>query len=423
MEHSQTSPIESADVVIVGAGMVGLAAALAIAESQLRVIVLEAQPAPSESPLETVAELPGFDPRVSALTCASQQFLKYLGVWKHMQALRVSPYSDMDVWDGEGSGRVHFSAAELHEPELGHIVENRVTVAALTEALKQRDNVELWSDAALKGVSEWQPKEQARQLTLADGRVISCQLLVAADGANSHCRRMAGIPMTEWDYGHHAIVTTVETEQSNQQTAWQCFTGDGPLAFLPLSSEQGHFSSIVWSTSPDHARDLMAQDDNEFCAALEMAFEHRLGKVIATDRRFVFPLRQRHAKYYVKTGLAVIGDAAHTIHPLAGQGVNLGLLDAAVLAEVVIDAVGRGEDYSAERCLRKFQRRRQRDNLQMSAAMEGFKRLFDSENATVKLLRNTGMNLFDRIAPVKQHLVMQAMGLSGDLPRLCRRQD
>jgi 2-octaprenylphenol hydroxylase len=326
----------------------------------------------------------------------------------------------MDVWDGEGSGHIHFSSETLHEPHLGHIVENRVTVAALYQAAIAVDNVEIITGAAVTQLSDVDAATGCRILQCADGQMLSAKLVIAADGAHSKVRQLAAIPMWEWDYGHHAIVTTVETALPHQATAWQRFTEDGPLAFLPLDNPK--LSSIVWSTSPDHAKLLMELDDDAFCAALERAFESKLGAVIKSDTRFSVPLRQRHAKYYVQPGLAIVGDAAHTIHPLAGQGVNLGLMDAAALAEQVIAAFQRGEAFETLPVLKRFQRQRQSSNLQMSAMMELFKQLFGHQLPLLKLMRGMGMNALDKFGSAKDHLVMLAMGLGDDMPKLARRE-
>ncbi|MFC6670881.1 FAD-dependent monooxygenase [Marinobacterium aestuariivivens] len=415
-----------ADLVIVGAGMVGLTAALALADSDLKILLLESRELDPAAQVASVREQQGagFDPRVSALTVASQQILKSVGAWPAMAALRLSPYTDMDVWDGEGTGHIHFSAAELHEACLGHIVENRVILAGLCDALAQRPQIELRCGVEVRNLSEARDAGAGlyRELELSDGHRLRARLVVAADGALSRTRQLAALPMWEWDYGHHAVVTTVRTEAPNRATAWQRFTDDGPLAFLPLQDGgDDHLSSIVWSTSPEHVRELLGYDDADFCRVLERAFEHRLGAILWSDNRYSVPLRQRHARRYVQEAFAAIGDAAHTIHPLAGQGVNLGLLDAAVLAEVVLAAVTRGDDMGSLRILRRFQRRRQGDNLSMAATMEGFKRLFDSRQPLLVLGRNLGMSCLDRLGPVKNHLVLAAMGLAGDLPARAHR--
>ena len=400
-----------ADLIIVGAGMVGSALALALEHSGLEILVVDGGPL-SVKPFDASG---AFEPRVSALSAASQRILERLGVWDGIAARRASPYRDMQVWDGSGTGSVHFSAASVHAEVLGHIVENRVVQDALLERLHD-SQVGLLGNARL---------EQLRRsgdgwlLTLADGRELRAPLLVAADGANSAVRRLAGCATREWNYLHHAIVTSVRCERPHRLTAWQRFTDDGPLAFLPLNRQgDEHWCSIVWSTVPAEAERLMALDDEAFRHELGKAFEWRLGPVTAVDPRVCIPLRQRHAKRYVESGLALIGDAAHSIHPLAGQGVNLGFLDAAVLAEVLQHALQRGEQPNDVRVLSRYERRRMPHNLAMMAAMEGFERLFQADPLPIRLLRNSGLNWVDELPDAKALFVRRALGLVGDLPEL-----
>lgn len=402
-----------ADLIIVGAGMVGSALALALKDSGLNILLLDG----GSMAVRPFSGEASFEPRVSALSMASQRLLERLQVWPGVLARRASPYAQMQVWDGSGTGSIHFSAASVHAESLGHIVENRVVQDALLEALFDSE-VGLLPNARL---------EQLRRdgddwlLQLVDGRQLRTPLLVAADGANSSVRQMAGCATREWDYLHHAIVTSVRCADAHQATAWQRFTDDGPLAFLPLRrGEDEHWCSIVWSTVPEEARRLMALDDQAFRQALGKAFEWRLGEILEVDPRLCIPLRQRHAKRYIQPGLALIGDAAHTIHPLAGQGVNLGFLDAATLAEVLLHALRRGEALASEKTLSRFERRRMPHNLAMMAAMEGFQRLFQADPLSVRWLRNSGLNLVDGLAEAKALFVRQALGLSGDLPELAR---
>jgi 2-octaprenylphenol hydroxylase len=403
-----------ADLVVVGAGMVGSALALALQDSGLDILLIDGSPL-SVKPFDQSA---AFEPRVSALSMASQRILERVGAWAGIEARRTSPYGEMQVWDGSGTGQIHFSAASVHADVLGHIVENRVIQDALLDQLHATD-LGLLANARLEQLrhsgDDW-------LLTLADGRTVRTPLVIAADGANSAVRRLAGCATREWDYLHHAIVTSVRCAKAHQLTAWQRFTDDGPLAFLPLAREgdDQNWCSIVWSTTPAQAERLMALDDGEFCRELGKAFEWRLGEVLEADPRLCIPLRQRHAKRYVEPGLALIGDAAHTIHPLAGQGVNLGFLDAAVLAEVLLHAVERGENIADERVLSRFERRRMPHNLAMMAAMEGFQRLFQADPLPLRWLRNSGLNLVDGLAEGKAMFVRQALGLSGDLPALAR---
>lgn len=402
-----------AQVTIVGAGMVGSALALALRGSGLSVVLIDA------GPLQPNAFDPAarFEPRVSALSAASQRMFERLGAWPAMQSRRVSPYSDMRVWDGSGTGAIHFSASSVHAPMLGHIVENRVVQDALLEQLPGTD-IEQVPNARLEQLRH---SGDGWLLTLSNGQAVRTPLVIAADGANSAVRRLAGCPTREWDYLHHAIVTSVRTAKPHQATAWQRFADDGPLAFLPLAHPAGeHWSSIVWSTTPDQAQALMALDDQAFTAALERAFESRLGQVVAADPRLCVPLRQRHAKRYVQPGLALIGDAAHTIHPLAGQGVNLGLLDAAVLAEELLHAHQRGERLASLKVLERYERRRMPHNLALMGAMEGFERLFQADPLPLRWLRNTGLKWVQQLPDAKALFVRQALGLSGDLPPLAR---
>ncbi|MBA1237388.1 MULTISPECIES: 2-octaprenyl-3-methyl-6-methoxy-1,4-benzoquinol hydroxylase [Stutzerimonas stutzeri subgroup] len=403
-----------ADLIIVGAGMVGSTLALALEGCGLDIVVLDA------SSLEVVEFDPqcSFEPRVSALSAASQRILQRVGAWPGIAARRASPYTDMHVWDGSGTGQIHFSAETVHAEVLGHIVENRVVQDALLDAMQRRGGLQLIGEACVEQLAH---TADGWQLTLADGRELRTPLLIAADGANSAIRRLAGCETREWDYLHQAIVTSVRCSEPHQRTAWQRFTDDGPLAFLPLERDgDRHWCSIVWSATEAEARRLMALDDESFRAALERAFEQRLGEVLEVDPRLCIPLRQRHAKRYVQPGLALIGDAAHTIHPLAGQGVNLGLLDAAVLAEVIKAAVARGERVADVQVLSRFERRRMPHNLAMMAAMEGFERLFQADPLPLRWLRNTGLKAVQALPEAKALFVRQALGLSGDLPKLAK---
>ena len=395
------------DVIIVGAGIAGSALACALGGSGLSVAVVEAQSLSAQwPPLETAID--GYDARVSALTVASQQFLDSLGVWQAVAERRISPYRHMQVWDAEGTGSIEFNAEEINQPLLGHIAENRLLVAALLARLAQHSNVEMLSPLRVASMPHG---DGSRRLQMDDGRVLQATLIVAADGANSRIRELAGIATTEWDYEQHALVATVKTAQPHGQTARQRFLPEGPLAFLPLSGGDDHYCSIVWSAVPAFAENLMALDDSDFAAQLAAAFEHRLGMVEAVSRRFSFPLRQRHARDYVQAGLVLVGDAAHTIHPLAGQGINLGLLDVQVLAEELLRARSRQLSIAEPMALARYQRRRKANNLAMMAAMEGFKRLFAESALPVRWARNAGMRWLDKAAPVKRRIMREAMGL------------
>jgi 2-octaprenylphenol hydroxylase len=404
------------DVVIVGAGLAGSALACALGDSGLKIALVEGGSLPTTAPL-AATKAGDFDPRVSALTEVSRKFLQHIDVWDAMQEISVGPYCHMTVWDAQGTGEIEFDAAEVQQPRLGHIVENRITNWCLLQRISQLP-IDVFSQAKVSGLTEIVANDAAKSepaysLMLADGSTMQASLLVAADGALSIIRTLAGFETREWDYNHKAIVATVECEQPHQQTAWQRFLPQGPLALLPLTDGNGgqQYCSIVWSAEPDYADELMALDDAGFRGALGNAFEHRLGGISAVSKRFSFPLRQRHAKQYFKAGLVLVGDAAHSIHPLAGQGINLGLQDVQVLAEEITRGAKRGLALGDEAILRRYQRRRMADNLTMMAAMDGFKRLFEREELPVRWLRNEGMRLLAKIPGVKNTIIRQAMGL------------
>lgn len=401
--------VQQFDIIVVGAGIAGSALACALGDSQWRIALIEGGSLQSEAPA-IGSDVTEYDPRVSALTSASHKLLTDLGVWPAMADIRVSPYQHMHVWDAEGTGAIDFDATDVHELCLGHIVENRVTTWALQQKVHGYANVTVMENCRVAGLREVSAEyDLAHCLELEDGRELQAGLVVAADGALSTIRRFAGLNTREWDYEHVATVTTVRTEKPHQGTAWQRFLPEGPLAFLPL--DDPHTCSIVWSAEEALAEQLKAMDDDGFRNALGEAIEHQLGEVQSCSRRFSFPLRQRHATSYYKPGLVLVGDAAHTIHPLAGQGINLGLKDVVVLAEEIQRAAERQLDPGSEAVLARFQRRRLADNLGMMALMEGFKRLFAQRNLGVRWLRNAGMSRLNRMPWVKQQLIREAMGI------------
>ena len=396
------------DVLVVGAGMVGAAFAALLGNSpqgqQLKIGIIEARPfkAPQGD---------GFDPRVVALTEASRRMLDEVQAWPTIAAGRVCPYLQMRVWDADGTGMVEFHSDEIRQPNLGHIVENSAILSALLQRIAEIDNIELICPASVQAVA--QMPCGGIQVALEGGGELRTRLLVAADGALSRVRELAGLRLREWSYNHGAIVTTVTTEHAHDFIARQRFMASGPLAFLPLQSESGdtHYCSIVWSQQTEAAEHLMALNDEAFCRALGQASEYCLGNIVAVEKRFSFPLRQRHATDYTRPGIALVGDAAHTIHPLAGQGVNLGFQDILVLAEEIEQALVKGLSPGDTLVLSRYQRRRKPQNLGMMAVMEGFKRLFEEQALPVRLLRNLGMNHVNSVAPLKNQIVRRAMGL------------
>lgn len=400
------------DIVVVGGGMTGSAVALGAARQGWRVALVEM--APLSSLLQTPAPARGvddFEPRVSAISVASQRLLEQLGAWQRTTLTRHCPYRAMDVWDGEAIGRIRFDAGELGVTALGTIVENRHLVRGLFEAVQDSD-VTCLDGCTVDRLAEL---DEGWQVTLSGGDTLTTKLVVGADGAQSRIRQWAGLPTREWDYDQQAIVCTVATERPHEYTAWQRFTPAGPLAFLPLQPDDGDgeptLCSIVWSQDTAQARHLLALDDDAFMAELTRALEGRLGQVLAVSRRHAFPLRQRHSKQYIRPGLALVGDAAHTIHPLAGQGANLGYGDVIALLAELDGASRRGQSPGEWLLLQRYQRRRKGENLAMMAAMEGFKRLFAREELPLKWVRSTGMRWLDRASPLKNRVAAEAMGL------------
>jgi len=400
----------SYDLIIVGGGMVGAGLACALGDSPLKVAVIESR--------EPVLDWPAadYDIRVSAITRASQRFFENVGAWEGMLRRRVHAYSDMHVWDATGSGLIHFDSADIGEPDLGHIIENSVIQAALVERAHQFANVDYLCPLSL-GEVRWDAASAT--VTTAEGETLTARLLVGADGARSWLRQQAGIGVKGWSYDQSAVVCTVRTEKPHDDTCWQRFMPSGPLAFLPMADNH---SSIVWSTTPEQAQSLLALEDDDFCRVLGDALENHLGKVVSVGQRSAFPLRLQHAEQYVKPRLALVGDAAHTIHPLAGQGVNLGLADAATLAELLLEATAGRQDIGTLPLLRRYERWRKADNLSMMAAMDGFKRLFGNDLLPLRWVRNLGLNLTNGVLPLKNLLIRYAMGLSGSLPALARRR-
>lgn len=401
------------DIIIIGGGLVGLTFAGALGGSALSIAIIE------EKEVSGLVLEDRYSTYVSAITRASQRIFENIGIWSTIQAARLSPYTKMCVWETGNTIPLWFDSAELNavppEENLGNIVENQLIHAALIDKLKTYSNISWVCPAKLRSLEYL---DESIKVSLADGREITADLLVGADGANSWVRQQVAIATTSWDYGHHAIVTNVRTEMPHGNTAWQCFLQSGPLAFLPLPDP--HCCSIVWSTSPEHAKTLSKLPTDAFQKELAMSFEYRLGTLQVLDKLTLVPLRMTHAQQYVRPKVALIGDAAHTLHPLAGQGVNLGLLDAATLAELVLNAHYAHKKIGSLILLRRYERWRKGHNLAMISVMEGFKRVFENENILVKWARRTGMQLIDSLPAAKELLISHAMGIRGNLPRLAK---
>lgn len=385
------------DVVINGGGMVGATLACLLAQANKRVAVIEAKP------FKPFVPESDYDLRVSAISRASQRVFQQVDAWETMLACRAQAYEIMDVWDGEGdgSGQVRFDAADIGEPDLGHIIENSVIQSAVSERLAALSQITMLQPATLQ---HFDVSEQQVSITLDGGESLSADLLVGADGANSHVRELAGIDTEIDDYGQRGLVATVKTQYHHEFTAWQRFQSTGPLAFLPLPDGS---SSIVWTLPSDRADYYLSLNKTDFKAALAEAFEHKLGKITKVGPRAAFPLRGSQAKPYVLPRIALVGDAAHTIHPLAGQGVNLGIKDALELSQQVATL----KDCGSHKALRRYERARRGDNVLTMRAMEGFRLLFGHDASVVKSARNIGMKLFNDTPTIKNQVIKKAMGL------------
>jgi len=399
------------DVLIVGGGMVGLSLALAIRkQTTLSVAVVDkSEPAP----LTDEPEL-----RVSAINAVSQQLFTALDVWPLIQAQRAQPYTNMHVWDKDGIGQVSFSISDipstLNASALGSIIENSVIRTALWQKAANDSGITLLTGDRITNISH---SDSESFISFTNQPPVLAKLIVGADGANSWVRDQTQITHTFRDYDHHAIVATVECQLGHQNTAWQVFLPTGPLAFLPLY--QNNACSIVWSTSPEEAQRLTGLSPEDFSKEITMQSDGKLGNISLASDRLTFPLRMRMAHQFVEGRVVLVGDAAHTIHPLAGQGVNLGLLDAAALAETLAHAQQKyGDNWCNVKSLRAFERWRKADAVEMIAAMETIKQTFTPQLSPVKLLRGIGMSLLDKAAPIKSMMLKQAMGDKGKLPEL-----
>jgi len=395
------------DIAVVGGGMVGAAVALALDGKGFSVVLLEAR----EPQMQWQAST--HDLRVSAITRASQHLLERLDAWPAMVADRVTSYQAMQVWDSGGFGEIRFDAADIAEPDLGHIIENRVIVRALWQSL-QRSGVDIRTPAR---VTNLHTGDDGASLVLGSGETLPVGLVVGADGARSQVRELAGIASRSEPYDQHAVVATVSAEMGNRCTAWQRFMRTGPLALLPMQSD---LFSIVWSTSPEEAARLRDLPLTEFNHALSEASEWRLGQLSLLGERAVFPLRLQHAEQYVLPGLALIGDAAHVIHPLAGQGVNLGFLDAGALVDALVAARERGLAPGTLRGLRRYERARRGHNTATQLAMDAFKHVFGSRSPLVGAMRNLGLGVAGSVGPLRRQFERVALGRGIELPSLSR---
>ncbi|GAB2702300.1 FAD-dependent monooxygenase [Aliiglaciecola aliphaticivorans] len=400
--------MQNYDVAIVGAGIIGLTAALSLQNTDLNVVIIDSEPA--AQPLSDEPEL-----RVSAINLASQNIFSNLGAWDNIQNQRLQPYQHMHVWEQDSFAKIDFSASDIQQTRLGSIIENQAIRLGLLQQLKNAPNVDIADNAKIANISIGQSESF---ISLENGNHLSSKLVVGADGANSLVRKVANLPLTFWDYDQIAIVATIETELPHNNVARQVFTPDGPLALLPLFEK--NLCSIVWSQRVEKAESLLKMDEKSFNSALSACSDMRLGQGKLVSKRASYPLKMRYCRKWVSDRMVLIGDAAHTIHPLAGQGANLGIADAAALAEVIIELHQQHKDIGLTENLRGFERWRKSEALQMIAVMESFKRLFNGANPLKKLIRDIGLTATNNLSPLKNDLIKHAVGIDGNLPKLAK---
>lgn len=398
------------DILIVGGGITGLTLALALAKTTtLQIAILEANSTAS------VWDAFNYHHRVSAITLTSKRIFQSLNIWPQLVSQRVSPFRQISVWDDVADKELNFNAEEIAEPYLGYIIENNLIQQKLLEACQQYANISRIAPVRLR---KMQMRDNGISLVSENQEEYEAKLAVAADGVRSWLRQESGMSVNHVNYEAAAIVTHVKTALPHEQVARQAFTENGPLAFLPLA--EPHLSSIVWSLPNAMAKQLLASTDDEFKQTLEKTFKQRLGGITGLYTRYTFPLHFQQCKRYVETRVVLIGDAAHHVHPLAGQGVNIGILDAATLAEVISNAYNDKRDFAKQYYLRQYERWRKADNLGLILGIEWIRKIFASEDKTMIALRQQGLQLTNNLRSIKKIFMHHAIGERSRMPRLAK---
>ncbi len=406
------------DLVIVGGGLVGASLAAALAPTALRIAIIEAFPFK-----EDAGEYqPAFDARSIALSYTSKQIFTGMGVWQDIDSLGVAAIEKIHVSDRGHAGITRLRAADEQVEALGYVAETRVVGRALFTRLKQQQNITLIAPASLRNFNL--SSQRARIDIEQDGerKTLSAKLLVAADGGDSVVRRLSGVRIKQQSYDQYAVIANVAVDRPHYHQAFERFTDSGPLALLPMtpSGEQPHRYSLVWTADAATRDELLNEDDETFLARLQQRFGNRAGHFIAASQRYAYPLSLMRAQEHVRERLAIIGNAAHTLHPVAGQGFNLGLRDVAALSQVVVDALQQQQDIGSLEVLEHYAQWRKRDHIQTAMATDSLVRLFSSNFLPLAALRNLGLLLVDTLPPLKKMFARHAMGFVGRLPRLAR---
>jgi len=394
------------DVAISGGGVAGSTLAGLLGFQGFNVCLISGESKPEWNPDKHY-------PRVNAVNHASIRIFKHLGIWQDIRNKRVNPYYQMQVWESDTKGAIEFDAAELRVPHLGAIIENTVLTSSLHDFAEQQPSVSIIEKSRLESLSA---NDDGLGLHTDSGHEVSCRLLVGADGIDSVTRSLSSIEKREYKSGQQAIVAEVSASNYDGHTVRQVFLPNGVAALLPLNEGR---CSLVWSCDESHFRTLMALNDAAFCEALTSSFEDRVGRISRIGKRYSFMLRQHQAESYIASRIALIGDAAHSIHPLAGLGANMGLLDAACLSQVIGEARQSRRDIDSHAVLRRYERWRKGENALVLDSMRGFRFVFGNRAWRSRVIGGAGLKMVNRLKPVKRILAGFAMGDIGDLPRIC----